>query len=59
VVVRHPVQLGLGPPVGAEAEEAGGDDAELEEDDGSASSDDDWPGGADNLAILVISPDKY
>ena len=59
VVVRHPVQLGLAPPGGAEAKQAGGDDAELQEDDGSTGSYDDGPGRADNLPILVITPDKY
>ena len=52
------VLLGLAPPGGVQAEQAGGEDAELEEDDESPSSDDDWPGGADNLFILSYSPDK-
>ena len=58
-MVGHPVHLGPGPPGGAEAEQAGGDDAELEEDNSCSRGDDDWPGGAHHLTILVISPDKH
>ena len=36
-----------------EAEEAGGEDAELEQDDGNAGSDDDSHVGADQLTLLV------
>ena len=59
MVVRHPVHLVPGPPGGAEAQQAGGDDAELEEDDSCSCSNDDWPGGADNLTIVVITPDEH
>ena len=58
VVVRHPVLLGLAPPGGVQAQQAGGDDAELEEDHGGTSSDDDRPGGAHNLSILVSPTDE-
>jgi len=58
VVVRHPVLLGLAPPGGVQAQQAGGDDAQLEEDHGSTGSDDDRPGGAHNLSVLVIPTDE-
>ena len=58
MMVWHPVLLGLSPPGGAEAEQAGGDDAELEENDCGTSGDDDRPGGAHNFFIPFGSPDE-
>ena len=53
VVLRHPLLGRLDPPAGVQAEQAGGDYAQLEEDDGSTGGDDNGQGGADNLSVLV------
>ena len=58
MVVRHPVMLGLASPSCAEAEQAGGDDAELEEDYSCTCGNNYWPSGAHYFSINVISEDE-
>ena len=61
VPVRHG-NLCLGPlasPGSVEAEDAGGEDAELEEDHGCSGRNDDRPGGADHLPLRVVSLNKH
>ena len=61
VPVRHG-NLCLGPlasPGSVEAEDAGGEDAELEEDHGCSGRNDDRPCGADHLPLRVVSLNKH
>ena len=57
-MLRHPLLGRLAPPAGVQAEQAGGDDAQLEEDDGSTGGNDDGPGGADNISVFETPVDK-
>ena len=46
-------------PCGVEAEDAGGEDAELKEDHGCSGGDDHRPGGAHHLALRVVTLHKH